>query len=124
MPGFEPTIDLLFVYGTLRSEFDNPYSRRLRAEADFVGAAEVAGALFHVAHYPGYRPEPAGRVRGEVYRLRSPERTLADLDEYEGEEYLRVRVRLLQPENEAWLYQYARPVPLERRIVSGDFTQP
>lgn len=123
MPGFEPINDLLFVYGTLRSEFDNPYARRLRAEAEFVGAAEVAGAIFQVAHYPGYRPEPAGTVRGEVYRLRSPARTLADLDEYEGEEYVRVLVQLLQPTCEAWIYQYAAPLPLERRIVSGDFKQ-
>jgi gamma-glutamylcyclotransferase (GGCT)/AIG2-like uncharacterized protein YtfP len=37
--------ELLFVYGTLRSEFGNPFARRLRAEARLVGPATVVGSI-------------------------------------------------------------------------------
>jgi len=110
---------LLFVYGTLRSEFDNRYARLLRAEADLVGRATVMGSIFRVADYPGYRPEPAGEVHGEVYKLRDPERTLAALDDWEGEQYTRVKTA-----GGFWIYQYKTQPPIETRIASGDFFAP
>jgi gamma-glutamylcyclotransferase (GGCT)/AIG2-like uncharacterized protein YtfP len=68
-----------------------------------------------VGHYPAFRPEPAGEVHGELYRLIDPEATFKVLDEYEGVEFERVVV------NGAWIYQY-REQPLESsRILSGDF---
>ncbi len=115
--------DLIFVYGTLRSEFDNPYARHLRAEAELLGPATVEGSIFRVAHYPGYLPQPGGTVYGEVYRLRTPEKTLAALDEYEGIEYLRLSVPLSGSGVDVWIYCYAQPLPLERKIESGDFTR-
>ena len=59
-----------------------------------------------------------GEVQGELYRLNTPERTLAALDEYEGEEFERVVVK------GAWLYQYKGDPPEEARIASGDFRAP
>ena len=114
---------LLFVYGTLRSEFDNEYARRLHAEALLIGPATVTGSIFRVAHYPGYRPDPPGAVRGELYRLHDPARTLAALDDYEGEEYRRVAVKVSTGES-AWIYQYEPEPPPGSRIVSGDFCAP
>ncbi|HVW07599.1 MAG TPA: gamma-glutamylcyclotransferase family protein [Bryobacteraceae bacterium] len=113
--------DALFVYGSLRSEFDNRYALELRAEADLVGSAAVAGSIFRVGRYPGYREEPEGEVRGEVWRLRNPERTLAMLDEYEGGRYRRVLTRTSIPGVEAWIYQYQGEVDAALRIESGDF---
>jgi gamma-glutamylcyclotransferase (GGCT)/AIG2-like uncharacterized protein YtfP len=107
--------DLLFVYGTLRSEFDNRYARLLRKDATFIRRATVRGSIYRVEHYPAFRPEPEGEVQGELYRLNAPETTLAALDEYEGEGFERVMV------NDAWIYQYRMPVPESSRIVSGDF---
>jgi gamma-glutamylcyclotransferase (GGCT)/AIG2-like uncharacterized protein YtfP len=108
-------LDLLFVYGTLRSEFDNPYARLLRKQATLVDRATVPGSIYQVRHYPAFRPEPAGEVHGELYRLIEPEATLHTLDEYEGPEFERVVV------NNAWIYQYKNH-PLEPlRILSGDF---
>ena len=103
-------LDLLFVYGTLRSEFDNRYARLLRKEAAFLRRATVPGSIYRVEHYPAFRPQPDGEVHGELYRLNTPEATLAVLDEYEGEEFERVVV------NGAWLYQYkGRSGPEEAR---------
>jgi gamma-glutamylcyclotransferase (GGCT)/AIG2-like uncharacterized protein YtfP len=111
-------LDLLFVYGTLRSEFDNRYARRLRKEATFLCRATVPGLIYRVAHYPAFRPGSGGDVQGELYRLNTPEITLAVLDEYEGEEFERVVVK------GAWLYQYKGDPPEEARIASGDFRAP
>jgi gamma-glutamylcyclotransferase (GGCT)/AIG2-like uncharacterized protein YtfP len=111
-------VHLLFVYGTLRSEFDNEYALLLRAEAEFVGPATVPGSIYRVEHYPAWKPEPAGIVRGELYRLTNPERTLAALDDYEGEDFERVLVNTPEP---AWIYRYNGAAPAQSRIESGDF---
>lgn len=108
-------LDLLFVYGTLRNGFENPYARLLHVEADLVGPATVRGSIFRVKHYPAYKSEPDGEVRGELYRLRNPEMTLRVLDEYEGEDFERVAV------NGYWLYRYLREPAADARIASGDF---
>jgi gamma-glutamylcyclotransferase (GGCT)/AIG2-like uncharacterized protein YtfP len=112
--------DAVFVYGSLRSEFDNRYAVELRAAADLVGCATVTGSIFRVGRYPGYRAEPAGQVHGEVWRLRDPERTLGMLDEYEGSRYRRVLTSTSIPGVEAWIYAYAEEVEAGRRIESGD----
>lgn len=108
-------LNLLFVYGTLRSEFDNQYARLLRSQADLIGRATVPGSIYRVEHYPAFRREPAGQVHGELYRLRDQETTLKALDEYEGSEFERVVV------NGAWIYQYETQPPEHSRIASGDF---
>jgi gamma-glutamylcyclotransferase (GGCT)/AIG2-like uncharacterized protein YtfP len=115
--------DLLFVYGSLRSEFDNVHAVRLRTESRFAGPATVAGSIFLIGPYPGFRAEPGGVVQGEIYSLAKPAATLAHLDEYEGSEYTRVAVRLTSHDSEAWIYEYAVPLPLTVRIASGDFTR-
>lgn len=111
-------LDLLFVYGTLRSEFDNQYARLLRKEATLVDKTTVRGSIYRVAHFPAFRPAPDGEVHGELYRLNQPETTLKALDDYEGEEFERVIV------NGAWIYQYKGPLPERTRILSGDFRAP
>ena len=110
---------MIFVYGTLRSEFGNQYSRLLRSQAELVGPAIVAGSIFRVGNYPGYRPEPAGEVHGELYRLNDPEPMLKTLDDYEGEEYERIVVEALG--RETWIYRYKPDPPEDSRIASGDF---
>jgi gamma-glutamylcyclotransferase (GGCT)/AIG2-like uncharacterized protein YtfP len=114
--------ELLFVYGTLRSEFDNPFARRLRAEARLLGRATVVGSIYRVAEYPGFWPEPAGVVHGEVYELMSPG-TLQALDEYEGQQYERVAATVSTGER-VWIYRFERQPPLALRIASGDFCAP
>jgi gamma-glutamylcyclotransferase (GGCT)/AIG2-like uncharacterized protein YtfP len=108
-------LNLLFVYGTLRSEFNNRYARLLRSQAEMVRKASVLGSIYRVRHYPAYRPEPAGEVHGEIYQLADPETTLKILDEYEGPEFERVVVE------GAWIYQYRNQPPEDSRILSGVF---
>jgi gamma-glutamylcyclotransferase (GGCT)/AIG2-like uncharacterized protein YtfP len=108
-------LDLLFVYGTLRSGHENPYARLLHAEADLAGPATVPGSIYRVKHYPAYKADPVGEVHGEVYRLRNPEMTLRVLDEYEGDEFERVIV------SGYWLYRYVPEPAQASRISSGDF---
>jgi len=128
-------LNLLFVYGTLRSEFDNRYARLLRSQAELVRKASVTGSIYRVdgfPNFPAFRPDPAGEVRGELYRLADPETTLKTLDEYEGSEFERVVVRGAQAqvrcaansEEGAWIYQYGTQPPEHSRIVSGDFCAP
>jgi len=121
--------DALFVYGSLRSEFDNAYVRKLRGEADLIGPATVRGSIFRIAEYPGYKREPDGVVHGEVWLLRNPERTLAALDAYEGAEYSRVLIDASPEGGEyppavAWIYLFDGNVRADQRIVSGDFLVP
>jgi gamma-glutamylcyclotransferase (GGCT)/AIG2-like uncharacterized protein YtfP len=107
--------DTLFVYGSLRSEFDNPHTRQLHKEADLLGPATVRGSIFIVGHYPGYQREPDGVVRGERWRLHNPMKTLRDLDAYEGARYSRIEVE------GNWIYAYTGVVQAPCRIESGDF---
>jgi gamma-glutamylcyclotransferase (GGCT)/AIG2-like uncharacterized protein YtfP len=111
-------LDLLFVYGTLRSAFDNLHARRLRSGAVMAGAARVRGAIYRVRHYPAYKHGPEGAVYGEIYRLRDPEKTLRSLDAYEGRDFERVVVEGY------WLYRYLPEPPADSRILSGDFCAP
>ena len=113
-------IYLLFVYGSLRSVFDNPHARRLRMEAELLGEATIAGSIFLVGAYPGYRREPGGEVRGELYRLKDAAATLAAMDAYEGDEYPRVAVPV-KGHGRAWVYEYPGDVTGMARIESGDF---
>jgi len=107
------------VYGTLRSEFDNDHARLLRSQAERIGSASVPGAIFLVAHYPAYRPEPRGEVRGEVYRLENPEAIFRILDEYEAPAF--ERVWQPDPGPGFWLYRFTTQPPEKSRIESGDF---
>jgi gamma-glutamylcyclotransferase (GGCT)/AIG2-like uncharacterized protein YtfP len=111
-------LDLLFVYGTLRRHFENRYARLLRDRAELLGAATVPGSIYRVGHFPAYRPEPAGDVHGELYRMQYPVKLLRILDKYEGPQFERITV------NGAWLYQYKEHLPVETRIASGDFCVP
>lgn len=117
--------DAVFVYGSLRSEFDNRYAAELRAAADLLARATVTGSIFQVGQYPGYREEPMGQVKGEVWRLRTPEATLAMLDEYEGSGYRRVikpaSVAGISAGIEAWIYVWTGEADARQRIESGDF---
>lgn len=99
-------LNRLFVYGTLRGAFDNEYARMLRASADFEGEAAVRGRLEAVGAYKAFAPDGEELVRGEIYRLREPERTLAALDDYEGEEYERVVIEV--EGSPAWIYRLRR----------------
>ena len=74
------------------------------------------------ASYPGATPSngPNDWVRGEVFRLNQPAKTLAALDAYEGPQFGRApqRVYLASGMTLAWVYLY-RGNPTGTRIISG-----
>lgn len=74
----------VFVYGTLRRGF--PLHTQLPGDAvEYVGDGRIQGRLFDLGEYPGATASgsPRDEVRGEVYRLRDPERQIQALDEIE-----------------------------------------
>lgn len=124
---------LLFVYGTLRRGFRlHPHLMRLGAR--FWRDAKVAGELFDLGCYPGARPTvKAGRwLRGELYRLGTPERDLRVLDQVEGflpsapqrSEFVRAVAEAILTDGSrvrAWIYWLGSSVRSGVRIGSGDF---
>lgn len=113
--------DALFVYGSLRSEFDNEYATMLRHGAELLGRATVRGSIFLPGRYPGFRREPDGAVHGEIWKLRDPQAILTALDEYEGSAYRRIAVPTSFLGMNAWIYEYVGEVEAGQRIESGDF---
>jgi gamma-glutamylcyclotransferase (GGCT)/AIG2-like uncharacterized protein YtfP len=112
---------------------------RILAEgASFVGQGTVPGALYDLGWHPGAvrgRDDALGApgvVRGELYLLLDPERTLALLDEYEGcgpadpEPHRFVRERAqVRPDRGgqviSWIYWYRGGTEGVARIESGDW---
>jgi gamma-glutamylcyclotransferase (GGCT)/AIG2-like uncharacterized protein YtfP len=116
----------LFVYGTLRSAFQNEYARLLAAGGTLLGGARIHGRIYDIGRYPGLllSSAPQEWVTGEVYRLHDAGATLEILDRYEGDEFTRVNGGVVLDTGEqlpAWVYVYNRPVAEERRILSGDY---
>jgi gamma-glutamylcyclotransferase (GGCT)/AIG2-like uncharacterized protein YtfP len=89
-------------YGTLMRGFGA--QRRLGVEGAlrYEGACRIAGALWDLGPYPGLT-EGGGEAAGELFAVLD-EAVLATLDEFEGLEYARRRVALIEPPVEAWIY--------------------
>ena len=114
---------MLFVYGTLRSEFTNQYARLLREQAELVGHTIVPGSIYRIGNFPGWKPEPAGEVHGELYRLRDPDTILRALDEYEGPDFERVVVRAARPQTVS-VMSPGNPPSLVRSATRLEIVQP
>ena len=131
MPGAYPLVHTaamtwVFVYGTLRAGgsaeaflHDGVVERR--------GAVLAGHALYgRRLPYPYAVPEPGSSVVGEAVRLdaRLADRTLADLDAYEGDEYRRVCRPVLLDDREVMAHLWVADVPKppdSERIRSGDW---
>ncbi len=81
---------VLFVYGSLKR--GQPNHRKLKG-ARFIGAGRTAQAfaLRMIAGYPALVPGERA-ILGELYEL--PMQTLNELDEFEGEGYLRREIEI------------------------------
>ncbi len=114
--------EYLFVYGTLRKNYDLKLKDRVRHHLQYVGQAKVGAALYDLGRYPGAIKSSGGEeVIGDVFLLTDPDRVLRVLDKYEGipegggkdTEFVRkkgrVQLRSGQSVN-AWVYWYnAKP---------------
>lgn len=105
--------DYIFVYGLFRDQ-----SKRMLGEAIFCGKASIEGKLYKVNEfYPGYVPGE-GKVWGDVYLFDTE--LLPQMDEYEGSEYKRVRVKT-SSDIECIVYQYKDDITNCTQIISGDW---
>jgi gamma-glutamylcyclotransferase (GGCT)/AIG2-like uncharacterized protein YtfP len=110
--------EYLFVYGTLRKNYDLKLKDRVRHQLQYVGQAKVGAVLYDLGRYPGAIKSNGGQeVIGDVFLLTDPDKVLRILDKYEGipegggkdTEFVRkkgrVQLRSGQPLN-AWIYWY------------------
>lgn len=105
--------DYIFVYGLFRDQ-----SKGLLGETTWCGRASVDGKLYKVNEfYPGFVPG-GGKVWGDIY-LFDPI-LLPQMDEYEGDEYQRVRIKT-SSDIDCWIYQYKFDTGDFQQIKSGDW---
>ncbi|MEZ4851362.1 MAG: gamma-glutamylcyclotransferase family protein [Bacteroidia bacterium] len=85
MPKDKAKSDLIFVYGTLLRDTENPMSQYLESKSDYIGMGYMPGTLYKVTFYPGatFDPNSKSKVWGEVSRLHDPEQVFQVLDTYE-----------------------------------------
>ncbi len=127
--------DYLFVYGTLKRRSRHAMARRLAQSARYVGAATIAGRLYHLGRFPGLK-EPRfaeDRVHGDVYDLgANAEPTLREMDAYENAEsppptpYERQPATVVMADGRAlavWVYWYRGVVSEEHFIAGGSYEE-
>lgn len=126
-------MDLLFVYGTLLPECNVSISTQFLEETEFLGHGYVFAKLYDLGDYPAMVLDITNehKVFGQIYRLHSPKKTLAILDDYEDinpsfpedNEYIRsvVKVNSKEIEINAYAYLYIKDVLPLKKIPSGDY---
>lgn len=106
--------DYIFVYGLFRDQ-----AKSLLGDATYCGRTSISGKLFKVNEfYPGFTKSSSGKVWGDVYLFDTS--LLNDMDEYEGDEYNRVRV-LTDSDINCWVYEYKHSTNDFIEIKSGDW---
>jgi gamma-glutamylcyclotransferase (GGCT)/AIG2-like uncharacterized protein YtfP len=110
--------DYLFVYGTLRKNYNLRLKNRVKNDLEYVGKAKIGASLYDLGRYPGAVKDKEGHeIIGDVFLLSDPDRVFKILDEYEGyqedetedSEFIRKRnrVKLNSGKNvNAWVYWY------------------
>src|SRR5690606_13566713 len=96
------TTNYIFVYGLLKSMYENDAARFIRSNCDFVSAGSFPGMLFDLGTYPGavFLADSTSRVYGEVFEIiQNQEELVKYLDVFEG----------LSEENEQ-PYEYERVI--------------
>ncbi|CAD6873897.1 gamma-glutamylcyclotransferase family protein [Methylomonas fluvii] len=122
----------LFVYGTLCRHPDDQTQHPFLDDCEYMGHAFMHGNLYEIDSYPGAVTSCTTQIKGELYLLRAPERTLSVLDIYEEctadfpqpHEYIRRQLLVNLPDGQsvfAWTYLYNRPATGLQRILSGDY---
>ena len=106
-------MEYVFVYGQFRDS-----AKFLLGPTTHCGKANISGKLYKVNEfYPGL-VEGNGKVWGDVYLINP--NLLNDLDIFEGDEYLRKKVRT-STDLECWIYIYKDDVSKHKEIKSGDW---
>jgi gamma-glutamylcyclotransferase (GGCT)/AIG2-like uncharacterized protein YtfP len=126
--------DLVFLYGTLMTEFQGQERARLDHVLEPVGRGWIRATLFDLGIYPAAVPADDGRVWGEVHQMVDVDSVLHALDETEGFSsnepdqslYTRVETPVTFDDGRiahAWVYFYNAPLGRAERIESGDYLE-
>ena len=127
----QQSIQYIFVYGTLRSDYHHKAHSYMARFFSLKGKASVQGKLYDAIEYPAGVPTTEDqRITGELYVIKNAaemDKAMQVLDEYEGSydgpALFRRELVDVQLENEvvkAWIYWYNRPVEGKKWIASGD----
>ena len=124
----------LFVYGTLLADFTNEFASLLKTHSKFVGKGFFFGNLYDFGDYPGAKMDPKGegKVIGQVFKIRDPEKILPELDSYEGigeqfpapHEYKRELIPIEMEDNQVidcWVYLYNWKATGRKKVRSGNY---
>lgn len=110
----------VFVYGTLRRGGTHHFRM---AGAGYHAAGFVRGWLYRIDWYPGLVLDKAGGlVAGEIFDV-APE-LMARLDEFEGDDYRRVRTRVVTGQGEVenvWVWEWCGAVDGCPQLADGDW---
>ncbi|HMO31582.1 MAG TPA: gamma-glutamylcyclotransferase [Lacibacter sp.] len=123
----------LFVYGSLRQGFQNPFFDYIKNHFTYVADGKVKGCLYDLGDYPAAVPGPECRIVGELYQSKSRDDfnwAISQIDDYEGlhpEEgetalYRRETTTVYHPggETTAWIYWYNGDTAGKPVVDSGD----
>jgi gamma-glutamylcyclotransferase (GGCT)/AIG2-like uncharacterized protein YtfP len=106
-------MEKIFIYGLFRDQAKN-----LLGKYNSLGRHSVSGKIYKVNEfYPGFKSD-VGKVWGELVEVNSE--VLSSLDEYEGHEYERVKIKT-DSGLECWIYQYKYDTSNFKEIKVGDW---
>ena len=130
-----PSVYTLFVYGSLRSGFQNPAYEYISSYFEPMGMGRVKGVLADLGDFPAAVPGDGNTyIVGELYRLKEPAQfswAFGQLDDYEGviveadeAQMYRREVTTVYTDGaapaEAWIYWYNGSVAGKPLVPSGD----
>lgn len=130
----ELTCRNLFVYGSLRSGFNNPAYGYISKYFTLIGEAYIKGNLYQLPDFPVAVPsEDDSLIKGELYSIKVASEcswAFAQLDDYEGVQaeegehplYKRVLTTVLlnDKDEKAWVYWYNGSIENGTRIEESD----
>jgi gamma-glutamylcyclotransferase (GGCT)/AIG2-like uncharacterized protein YtfP len=127
-------MNYLFVYGLLKSDYDNEAAKTIRSHCTLIGEGYTYGRMFDLGSYPGivYEKTSNLKVFGEVYRIdRNAHELIAFLDAFEEcgpefdepNEYRKeiIPVNVNNIEYNASTYIYNRNLTGLRMIATGKY---
>jgi gamma-glutamylcyclotransferase (GGCT)/AIG2-like uncharacterized protein YtfP len=117
--------EYLFVYGTLRKDYELALKNELAAYLQFAGTGKIKAKLYDLGSYPAAveglcRSEIAGDVFEVIYFAR----LFPVLDVYEGSEYKRGKAMVTMDGGDvlnAWIYWYTGSIDENLRIPENDY---
>lgn len=118
--------DYLFVYGTLRNDYDLKLKNRFSKDMEYIGKAKVEASLYDLGEYPGAIKEKnnTNEVIGDVFLINDSNKIFKILDKYEGEEFRREKDRVRLKSGKllnAWIYWYNLKPDENRKIKYKDY---